>query len=114
MPHLPERFGTYPLVLRDYRVDNLQLGEILMDYSNFELYYVQRDTGELVSIARVIYDYILKLRTENTFVDVIDADKLDPPQITLDDEYPKIQDRKYNHLYYIVKRRIEQSVDDSK
>ena len=73
MPHLPEKFGTYPLVLRDFRVENLKLGEILMDYDKYELYYVKRDTGELVSVARDIFNYILALRTQNTFFEIIDA-----------------------------------------
>lgn len=113
MPHLPSTYGTYPMVLRDYRVNNLQLGEILMDYDKFELYYVKRDTGELISIARVIFDQILKLRTENTFFDIVDADKSDPPQIDIETPYPPINDRKYNHIYYVVKKRQVQSVDDS-
>lgn len=113
MPHLPEKFGTYPLVLRDFRVENLKLGEILMDYDKYELYYVKRDTGELVSVARDIFNYILALRTQNSFFEIIDADLQDPPMINTEDEYPPIKERKYNHFYYIIRRRVSQVVDDS-
>ncbi|MBR1987803.1 MAG: hypothetical protein IKA36_02060 [Clostridia bacterium] len=112
MPHLPESLGRYPLVLRSFDVKDLKIGEILMDYNNYELHYVRRDTGELISVARDIFNYIMALRTQNTFVDVIDADTLDTP-VSKETVYPAISDRRYNHMYFVIKKRVVQVVDDS-
>ena len=63
--HLPE-LGSYPLTLRDYEVNNPRPGELLLDYTNFELYYINRNTGERVSMAQDIYQRILNARMQNT------------------------------------------------
>lgn len=63
--HLPE-LGSYPLTLRDHDISNPRLGELLLDYTNYELYYVNRNTGEKVSMAQDIYQRILRARMQNT------------------------------------------------
>lgn len=63
--HLPE-LGSYPLTLRDFEVNNPRRGELLLDYTNFELYYINRNTGERVSMAQDIYQRILRARMQNT------------------------------------------------
>ena len=63
--HLPE-LGSYPLTLRDFEVNNSRKGELLLDYTNYELYYINRNTGERVSMAQDIYQRILRAKMQNT------------------------------------------------
>ena len=41
--HLPT-LGSYPLTLRDFDINNPRKGELLLDYTNYELYYINRIT----------------------------------------------------------------------
>lgn len=63
--HLPT-LGSYPLTLRDFDINNPRRGELLLDYTNYELYYINRNTGERVSVAQDIYQRILRARMQNT------------------------------------------------
>ena len=74
--HLPE-LGSYPLTLRDFDISNPRRGELLLDYSKYELYYANKYTGELVSMAQDIYQRILRAKMENT--NIIRYDNTDNP-----------------------------------
>ena len=69
--HLPE-LGSYPLTLRDFEVNNPRRGELLLDYINYKLYYINRHTGERMSIAQDIYQKIIKAKLQNTNIAIYD------------------------------------------
>ena len=103
MPHLPG-LGSFPLILRDYMVPDPRKGELLLNYENNELYFVRKSTGEVISIARNIYDKILATKIKNNRIVVYDADKLNP-QPGRDEIVPAVKDREYNAFYFIVAGR---------
>lgn len=74
--HLPT-LGSYPLTLRDFEVNNPRRGELLLDYTKHELYYINRDTGERVSVAQDIYQRILRAKMQNT--NIVRYDNTDQP-----------------------------------
>ena len=103
MAHRPT-LSHYPLVPRDYNVSNPIRGELLMDYTYNDLYYVKPSTGEVVSIAREIYDRILAARIQNTNIVIYNRDKL-IPKPDKDAVTPPVIDRKFNTFYAIVNSR---------
>ena len=93
------------MVLRDYDIATPRRGELLLDYTTYDLYYVKMDTGERIRLADEIYQRILAARVQNTFIDINDADKQDPVPGE-NDVWPPISERQYNHFNYIVRGRI--------
>lgn len=111
MPHVPNPLGSYPMVLRDYDIATPRRGELLLDYTKYDLYYVKMDTGERIRLADEIYQRILAARVQNTYIDIKDADKQDPVP-GVNDVWPPISEREYNHFYYIVRGRIPIGSDE--
>lgn len=106
--HLPE-LGSYPLTLRDYEVNNSRPGELLLDYTNFELYYINRNTGERISMAKDIYQRILRAKVQNT--NIIRYDNTEHPlpvmngnlslqDATVSGTTVKMQETKYTYTQY--------------
>lgn len=103
MPMLPS-YGSFPLTLRDYLVKSPRKGELLLNYQNNELYFVRISTGEVVSVAKTIYNKILSSKIKNSKLIVFDADKL-VPQPGKDEIVPPKIARDYNAMYLVIKGR---------
>lgn len=84
---------------------------MLLDYLNYNLYYCNKETGEIVSVAEDIYQRILDAKMQNTRVHIMDADKQDPKPETAEIWPPK-SEREYNNIYYIVKSRSTTTVEE--
>lgn len=112
MPHVPNPLGSFPMVLRDVnKIQNPRRGELLLDYSNYELWYCKYNTGQVVSMSRDIYDRILAARLQNNDIVIADADKQTP--VPGEDEvWPPSSSRKINAFYYIVRSRSSSVADD--
>lgn len=104
MPHLPEKLGSFPLTFREYDVPDPKRGELLLNYDNNELYMVRKSDGQIISVARDIYNKILESRIQNNTVYIIDADKMSPVP-GKDELVPPISEREYNGFYYIITGR---------
>lgn len=104
MAHLPEKYGSFPLILRDYDILDPKKGELLFNYNSNELYFVKPQNGEVISMARDIYNKILAAKIKNTGAVIYDADKLSPLP-GKDDIVPPIKDRNYNSIYNIILSR---------
>lgn len=112
MPHVPNPLGSFPMVLRDVdTVENPRRGELLLDYTNYELYYVRYNTGEIVSMSRDIYERILDARLQNNQFVIADADKQTPVPGE-DESWPYIPGRRFNAFFYVVRSRSTSTADD--
>ncbi|WP_301204443.1 hypothetical protein [Bacteroides acidifaciens] len=116
MAHLPQQYGTFPLILRDYRVEDPQRGELLFDYDNNLLYFCRYSNGEVISAARDIFEKILMYRIKNTKIIRYDFDK-EIPEGADNEEIekmiaPPIEDREYNGIYFLILRRREYGSND--
>lgn len=103
MPHVPI-LGSFPLTLRDYNVMDPRRGELLINYANNELFFVKKEDGSIVSMARDIYDRIMASRVQNNEIVIYDVDKISPPPGKKDLVLPP-KDRKYNGMYLMVTSR---------
>lgn len=116
MAHKPKPYGTFPLILRDFRVSNPQRGELLFDYDNNQLYFCKFTTGELMSAAREIYEQILSYKVKNTKIIPYDFDKEVPEDADKEEIKqiiaPPIKDREYNGFYFLIVRRREYGSND--
>lgn len=110
MPHVPKPLGSFPLVLRDYRIANPRKGELLLNYNDYELYYCNMN-GNVISMAQEIYDKILSSKLQNTYIYIADADKQNPiPQSN--EVWPRVDDRMYNGLYFVVRSRYKTTIEE--
>nr|DAM95887.1 MAG TPA: hypothetical protein [Caudoviricetes sp.] len=99
--------SKFPLILRDVNlVTDFQPGEILMDYNNNELYYMNPKTLECESLSREIYNKILAANAENTLILLYNRDKI-LPKPPKDEILPKLNDRIYNAFYLSINKREE-------
>lgn len=73
--HIPSPLGSYPLTLRDFNVTNPRDGELLLDYENSDLYYINRSTHEKVRMADEIYRRILEAKLQNAKFIIYNKDK---------------------------------------
>jgi hypothetical protein len=73
--HIPSLFGSYPLTLRDYNVSTPRDGELLLDYENSDLYYINRANHKRVRMADDIYRRILEAKLQNAKFIIYDKDK---------------------------------------
>lgn len=96
MPQRPSK-GRFPISLRDYRVADPAIHELLMNYDNGELYVVQGD-GTLISISEDIFWYIVASKIQNADIIIVDAP--DKDVVT-----PPVEERKYNGWYFCVTKR---------
>ena len=98
--HIPNPLGSYPLTLRSINASNPRRGELLFDYEKYDIYYVNRDTGDITNLAKDIYDKIIASKLENTFIQLTQTDG-EGEEIPL----PEIKDRKPNIFYYNITSR---------
>lgn len=110
MPHKPKQLGSFPLVLRDYKVPNPIRGELLMDYNNNEMYFVKKSTGNVTSVARDIYDKIMASKIQNNKIHTFDYDKV-TPHPDKNDIVPPVRDRQYNGIYFLIIGRRDYGSD---
>ena len=102
--HIPNPLGSYPLSLRSYDVPSPRKGELLLNYSNYYLYYCDRYTGKIIPIAENIYREILKIKIQNSVINICDADKQDPvpgPR----EIWPPVSERSFNETYMVIRSR---------
>lgn len=95
MAHKPPELGTFPAILRDYDDPKSVPKELLMNYSDNGL-YLKTPEGEVISIAKDIYDKIIDSKIQNSAIHVTDNPDLEV--------LPPISQRQYNHWYYSVKK----------
>jgi len=108
MPHKPNPYGSFPLTLRDYLVADPRRGELLLNYDTNELYFCKGSTGDVVSVARDIYDKILAAKIKNNNIIIYDWDLISPLP-DKDKVIPPTKERMYNSIYYIVTNRKNRS-----
>lgn len=96
--HRPNPFGKYPLVLRDKNTILKRPGELLYDYNEDQIYYVDKHSSEMNNIAKLIYDKIIKAKLENTKIESVKESNQVPGD---EDIVPDIQNRKFNTWYMI-------------
>lgn len=73
--HIPSPLGSYPLTLRDYNVSNPRDGELLLDYENSDLYYINRADHTKVRMADEIYRRIIEAKLQNAKFIIYNKDK---------------------------------------
>lgn len=93
--HIPNPLGSYPLSLREHDIANPRVGELMLNYENYDLYY-NHPTDGLVSISRMIYKRIIAAKLENTYIQITHSD--DYPHAE-EPVLPDIADRKVNTFY---------------
>lgn len=101
--HVPNPLGGYPLILRPSDVPNPRNGELLMDYENNDLIYVNRETGNKSSIAMDIYNKIIASRLENSHIKICKNNTSSGEE----EDIPNIEDRKMNTMYICIESRSE-------
>lgn len=99
--HVPNPLGGYPLILRPIDAPNPRNGELLMDYENNDLIYVNRSTGNKNSIAMEIYKKIIASKLENTYIEICKNTGIPGEEI----EIPDVKDRKTNTMYFCIESR---------
>jgi len=90
--YVPNPLGRCPLVLRDSNIDNYKNGELLIDYDKYDIYYINYQTGEKVSITRDIYNKIVDAIAQNTKF-IVQENEIDPLE------------RKVNKFYFMIKNK---------
>ena len=96
--HVPNPLGGYPLVLRSKDVTSKRAGELLYDYVEDKIYYVDRHSQEVNDIAKLIYDKIIKTKLENSKIQAV----RESDNVSGDEEVaPEIADRKFNTWYMV-------------
>ena len=64
--HVPNPLGGLPLILRDVNTTNPRRGELLFDYTNADLYYIKKETGNNTRPAGSLYQKISGSKLENS------------------------------------------------
>lgn len=107
--HVPNPLGGIPLVLRDYDVSNPHRGELLLDYTKDDLYYIDKNTGLRVNVAEDIYKRIIEARLENPKINITKASA----EVEGDEEIaPDIENRPMNNFYMNIQKRTERSEEN--
>ena len=100
--HIPNPLGSYALILRDESVSNPRRGELLLDYENYDIYYINKDSAEKMNLAKIIYDKIIAAKLQNTHLQICK----DPEISGEEPDLPEIVDRDPNTFYYTILSRI--------
>lgn len=100
--HVPNPLGGLPLVLRDVNTPNPRMGELLLDYTNADLYYINKETGKKTRLADSIYQKIIASKLENSRIEVAHSDS---PESTEDPVIPEVANRRMNTWYMNVTKR---------
>lgn len=106
--HVPNPLGGIPLILRDADTKNPRNGELLLDYTNADLYYVDRKTGVKSKLAESIYQKIIDSKLENAHIEIVSSDSSgEEPTI------PDVTDRVMNTWYMNITKRSEVEEEQS-
>ena len=100
--HVPNPLGGLPLILRDVNTTNPRRGELLFDYTNADLYYVNKETGKKTRLADSIYQKIIALKLENSRIEVAHSDSHESAE---DPAIPEVADRRMNTWYMNITKR---------
>lgn len=107
--HVPNPLGRLPLVLRDSSIENPRNGELLLNYTDLDLVYVDK-SGNKKRLAESIYQQIISTKMENSKIIVshsADDTSTEEPVI------PDVGDRTFNAWYMnITKREVRSSDED--
>ena len=107
--HVPNPLGGLPLILRDVNITNPRRGELLFDYTNADLYYINKETGKKTRLADSIYQKIIASKLENSRIEVAHSDS---PESAEDPAIPEVADRRMNTWYMNITKR-EARADDA-
>ena len=102
--HVPNPLGGIPLILRDINVTNPRRGELLLDYTKADLYYVNKESGKKIRLADSIYQQLVAAKLENTKIEIVHSDS---SESATEPVVPEVADRKPNTFYINVIRRSE-------
>ena len=100
--HVPNPLGGVPLILRDVDTKNLRKGELLLDYTSSDLYFVDKETGQKERLADSIYKSIVDAKVENSKILITCSDGGSEAAT------PAIEDRKMNQWFVNIVKREEQ------
>lgn len=109
--HVPNPLGGIPLILRDVDTKNPRNGELLLDYENADLYYVNRKTGVKSKLADYIYKKIVESKLENSTIEIVHSDS--PGAEVEDPEIPDVANRAMNTWYFNIIKRAEIEEDEN-
>ena len=98
--HVPNPLGSYTLTLRSSDISNPRNGELLFDYTNYDIYYIDKETGVKSNLAKDIYDKIIASKLANTYIQVCKSD-----DEGTEPDLPNINDRVPNTFYYTITSR---------
>ena len=108
--HVPNPLGGLPLILRDANTTNPRRGELLFDYTNADLYYINKETGKKTRLADSIYQKIIASKLENSRIEVAHSDSHESAE---DPAIPEVADRRMNTWYMNITKR-EAKVDKAR
>ena len=108
--HVPNPLGGLPLILRDVNTTNPRRGELLFDYTNADLYYINKETGKKTRLADSIYQKIIASKLENSKIEVAHSDSHESAE---DPAIPEVADRRMNTWYMNITKR-EAKVDKAR
>lgn len=100
--HVPNPLGGVPLILRPSSVVNPLNGELLMDYENNDLLYVNKETGKISSIAENIYKSIILANLANSTIKICKESGSSGEE----EELPDVSERDMNTWYFTITARI--------
>ena len=100
--HVPNPLGGLPLILRDVNTTNPRRGELLFDYTNADLYYVNKETGKKTRLADSIYQKIIASKLENSRIEVAHSDSHESAE---DPAILEVADRRMNTWYMNITKR---------
>lgn len=107
--HVPNPLGGYPLVLRTPSRDESRYGELLFEYTENKIYYRNKETGEIVDIAKSIYEKIIGKKAENNKIYPVKESS------TIVSDQPVIPDpdnRKFNSWYFNTYKKSDFETDE--
>lgn len=107
--HVPNPLGRLPLVLRESTIENPRNGELLLNYTDLDLIYVDK-SGNKKRLADTIYKQIIETKIENSKILIThtaEDTSTDEPVI------PDIGDRKMNTWYMNINKREVRSSDET-
>ena len=100
--HVPNPLGGLPLILRDVNTTNPRMGELLFDYTNTDLYYINKETGKKTRLADSIYQKIIASKLENSRIEVAHSDSHESAE---DPAISEVAYRRMNTWYMNITKR---------
>ena len=106
---VPNPLGGYPLTLREDKTTEGRPGELLFDYIDNKIYYIDIHDNTHVELAKRIYDKIIAARLENNKIFIRKESNLilsEEPMI------PEPVNRPFNSWYMNIYQRIPMDPDE--